>query len=101
MRSTLPSGGLNDLTPQLVVRPQAPRRKSYNEKESAENLVKGIVDYNQLVLFVRNLNEFDTTSPDAKAFPEAHTEIGLPMVYVNGKNVGSYDTIKKRTETGP
>ncbi len=108
-----------------VERPHSPRSKNYNEKESAENLVKGIIGYNQLVLFVRNLNEFDTTSPDAKtrallqevgvafktvdvskdptmhlAFPEGGTEISLPVVYAHGKKIGSYDAIKKMHQDG-
>jgi glutaredoxin len=105
--------------------PESSNYSEYNEKENAEKLVKGIIGYNQLVLFVRNLNEFDTTSPDAKtrallqeggvafktvdvskdptmhlAFPEDGTEMSLPMVYANNKKIGSYDVIKKMHRDG-
>ncbi|MCG3267520.1 hypothetical protein [Yoonia sp. I 8.24] len=99
--------------------------REYDEKESAEKLVKGIVTHNGVVLFMRQLNEFDASSPDAKtrallqevgvafktvdvskdptmhlAFPEDGTEISLPMVYAHGKKIGSYDTIKKMHRDG-
>jgi glutaredoxin-related protein len=108
-----------------IERPQTPRPSNYDSQESAENLVKGILAYNDIVLFVRNLNEFDTTSPDAKtrallqevgvafktvdvskdptmhlAFPEDGTEMSLPMVYANNKKIGSYDVIKKMHRDG-